>query len=46
MLTWAHEVISPDGREPEELGYMPFESVEAAREFFGLPVEESLTIND
>ena len=40
-LSWCHEVFTPDGREPEELGYTMFESVEAAREYFGLPeVEE------
>lgn len=34
--SWCHGVTSPDGREPEELGYMLFESVEAAREYFGV----------
>lgn len=42
MLNWCHGVTSPDGREPEELGYVLFESVGAAREYYGLP-EETLT---
>lgn len=42
LLTWCHEVISPTGKEPEELGYTLFESVKAAREYFGLP-DETLT---
>lgn len=43
-LSWCHQVSSPDGKEPEELGYTMFESVEAAREYFGL-AEEELTEN-
>jgi hypothetical protein len=39
-LNWCHQITSPDGREPEELGYTLFESVEAAREYFGLPIDE------
>ena len=42
MFNWCHNVTSPDGREPEELGYMLFESLEAAREYFGL-LDETLT---
>ena len=42
-LSWCHEVISPTGQEPEELGYTLFDSVEAAREYFGLPAEESFS---
>ena len=41
-LNWCHQVTSPDGKEPEELGYMLFDSVEEAREYYGLPAEESI----
>ena len=40
MLNWCHGVTSPDGKEPEELGYTLFDSVEDAREYFGLPENE------
>lgn len=44
MLNWCHGVTSPDGKEPEELGYELFESVEEARAHFNLPEpEEFLT---
>ena len=36
-LEWAHGVLDPDGRTPEELGYEVFRSEEAAREYFGMP---------
>ena len=39
-LSWCHEVTSPDGKEPEELGYTLFDSVEDAREHYGLPEPE------
>ena len=39
VLNWCHNVTSPDGREPEELGYTLFESVEEAREYFGIQLE-------
>ena len=39
-LNWCHQVSSPDGKEPEELGYTLFESVAAAREYFGLPEDD------
>ena len=38
-LDWGDYVTDPTG-------YEEFRSVEAAREYYGLPVEESLTIND
>ena len=41
-LRWCHQITSPDGREPEELGYTMFESVEAAREYFNLPEPEEI----
>lgn len=39
VLDWGHDVLNPDGKEPEELGYTLFDSVEAAREYYGLPEE-------
>ena len=39
MMDWGHYVTDPTG-------YEEFRSVEEAREYYGLPVEESLTIND
>lgn len=41
-LEWCHQVSSPDGREPEELGYTLFESVEEARAHFNLPEPEEV----
>ena len=43
-LKWCHQVSTPDGKEPEELEYTLFESVEEARVYFNLPEpEEALT---
>lgn len=35
-LSWGHNIQAPDGKKNEELGYMPFDSVEAAEAAFGL----------
>lgn len=40
VLDWGHDVLNPDGKEPEELGYTLFDSLEAAREYFNLPAED------
>ena len=47
-VLWCHAVHSPKRQTPEELGYEPFESMEAALEAWGLvpyvyPEEEFLT---
>lgn len=39
-LDWGHIITSPQGLTPEEMGYLPFESVAEAKEYFNITDEQ------